>query len=117
LNSNLKCAVPEYCFIEYHDREYKEYDINVEYHEAVEDFGVESDTIKFKKLPSITIASVMHKGAYSSLKNAYAYVFKWIAENCYEINGDPRESYIDGIWNKESEEEWLTELQVPVIKL
>ena len=27
---------------------------------------------------------------------------------------NPRESYIDGIWNKESEEEWLTEIQVPI---
>ena len=25
-----------------------------------------------------------------------------------------RESYIDGIWNKESVEDWLTEIQLPV---
>ena len=25
-----------------------------------------------------------------------------------------RESYIDGIWNKESEEDWLTEIQLPI---
>ncbi|MBU7008669.1 effector-binding domain-containing protein [Peptococcaceae bacterium DYL19] len=31
-----------------------------------------------------------------------------------EIIGLPRESYIDGIWNKENPEEWLTEVQVPV---
>ena len=29
---------------------------------------------------------------------------------------NPRESYIDGIWNKESKDEWLTELQIPVTK-
>lgn len=114
LNPDLKCVVPEYCFIEYHDGEYKEKDIDVEHNEAVEGFGVESDTIKFKKLPSITVVSVFHKGAYSGLKDAYAYTFKWIEENGYVVNGNPRESYIDGIWNKEREEEWLTELQVPV---
>lgn len=26
-----------------------------------------------------------------------------------------RESYIDGIWNKSSVEEWLTEIQLPII--
>ena len=114
LNPDLKCAVPEYCFIEYLDGEYKEHEIDVEHNEAVERLGVESDTIKFKKLPSITVVSVLHKGAYSGLKNAYAYTFKWIEENGYTMNGNPRESYIDGIWNKESEEDWLTELQIPV---
>ena len=27
-----------------------------------------------------------------------------------------RERYIDGIWNKSSEEEWLTEIQIPIRK-
>ena len=114
LNPELKCMVPEYCFIEYLDGEYKEKDIKIEYNEAVERVGVESKTIKFRKLPSITVVSVLHKGTYSGLKNAYAYTFKWIEENGYKVNGLPRESYIDGIWNKENEEEWLTELQIPV---
>ena len=30
--------------------------------------------------------------------------------------GNPRESYIDGIWNREDEADWLTELQIPVVK-
>ncbi len=28
--------------------------------------------------------------------------------------GEPREAYIDGIWNREKEEDWLTEIQIPV---
>ena len=28
--------------------------------------------------------------------------------------GNIRESYIDGVWNKETENEWLTEIQIPV---
>ena len=47
---------------------------------------------------------------------AYAYAFKWIEENGYTAAGSPRENYIDGIWNKESEEDWLTELQIPIKK-
>ena len=32
----------------------------------------------------------------------------------YTVTGLARESYIDGIWNKKSEEEWLTEIQLPI---
>jgi len=34
--------------------------------------------------------------------------------NGYEIIGYARESYMDGIWNKESSDDWLTEIQFPV---
>ena len=115
-NPNLKCAVPEYCFIVYHDGEYKEKDIDIEYCEAVTEFGKETGSIKFKMIPSTMSVTVMHKGPYRDLGKAYAYVFKWIEDNGYTITDKPRESYIDGIWNKEDENEWLTEIQVPVMK-
>ena len=41
---------------------------------------------------------------------------RYIEENDYEIAGNIRESYIDGIWNKDDESEWLAELQIPVRK-
>ena len=28
--------------------------------------------------------------------------------------GRPRFSYIDGVWNKSDEAEWLTEIQIPL---
>lgn len=115
-NPDIKCTVPEYCFIVYLDGEYRERDINVEFCEAVNKFGNETDSIKFKKVESVTAVSVMHKGSYSGLSKAYAFAFKWIEENGYAVADNPRESYIDGIWNKDIEDEWLTELQVPIVK-
>lgn len=114
-NPNLKCQVPEYCFNIYHDGEYKEKDIDVEICEAVTEFGKEVNGIKFKKIPSVTAVSVLHKGAYKDLGKAYAYAFKWIENNNYTVLDNPRESYIDGIWNKENDEDWLTEIQIPIV--
>ena len=37
-----------------------------------------------------------------------------LQENGYKIAGLFRECYIDGIWNKESVEDWLTEVQLPI---
>ena len=112
---DLKCAVPAYCFIVYLDGEYKENDFNVEFCEAVDSLRPDFDDITFKKMEPVTVVSVLHRGDYSSISQAYAFVFQWIEENNYILTGNPRENYIDGIWNKESKEEWLTELQVPVV--
>ena len=113
---DLKCASPEYCFIVCLDGEYKENDINIEFCEAVTQKWPDFDDIVFKEIKPTTAVSVMHKGAYSGLAMAYAFAFKWIEENGYVASDSPRESYIDGIWNKESEDEWLTELQIPIVK-
>lgn len=113
---DLKCSIPEYCFICYLDGEYKEKDINIEFCEAVDEMRGDFDDIIFKKIEKITAVSVIHKGAYSGLSQAYVYAFKWIEENGYAVADNPRENYIDGIWNKDSEDEWLTELQIPIFK-
>jgi DNA-binding transcriptional MerR regulator len=115
-NPGLRCVEdPPYCFIEYHDGEFKERDIDIELCEAVEAMGVDTPNVKFKRLARVpTAACVMHKGPYSELRAAYAAVFKWIDDNGCRTCGNPRESYIDGIWNRRSPAEWLTELQVPI---
>jgi DNA-binding transcriptional MerR regulator len=111
---DLKCSVPEYCIIRYLDGEYKDKDIRVELCEAVEQQKSDFDDVVFKHLDAVKVVSVMLKGPYSRLGEAYAFAMKWVEENGYVVSEAPRESYIDGIWNKESEEEWLTEIQIPV---
>jgi len=119
-NPELKCATdPAYCFIMYHDGEYKDRDIDIEYCEAVTGRGNGKlpEGIEFKTIDRVgEAACVLHKGPYSRLPEAYAAVFKWIEDNGCITSDFPRESYIDGIWNKESDEDWLTELQVPIIR-
>lgn len=115
-NPEIQCIKPEYCFIKYLENEYKEKNINIEFCEAVDRIGKEVGDIKFKKIQSVKAVCVMHKGAYENLSKAYAYGFKWMEENGYELAEHPRESYIDGIWNKEKEEDWLTEVQFPIKK-
>ena len=90
--------------------------MDIEYCEAVTEYGVETDEIKFKEIPSETVVGVLHKGRYEDFSFAYDFAYRWIEENGYEINGPGRESYIDGIWNKEDKEEWLTEIQIPIKK-
>lgn len=115
-NPDLKCADPEYCFITYLDGEYKEKDISIQYNEAVTSYGTEVDGIYFHETNPVSVASIMHKGPYADLPQAYAFVLDWVEKNGYRIVESPRESYIDGIWNQSEEADWLTEVQVPIEK-
>lgn len=113
-NPTIECTTPEYCFVTYLDGEYKDKDIKIRYSQAVKKAGVETDTIKFEKLKPVKAVCVYHKGPYEKLGNAYGFIMKYIEDNGYETLEFPRERYIDGMWNKESAEDWLTEIQVPV---
>jgi len=116
-NPDIKCIEPDYCYVSYLDEEYKERDITIMYAQAVTEMCVENETIKFKKLEPISAVCVYHKGAYDKLGDAYSFITKWIEDNNYEIIETPRERYIDGIWNKDNDEDWLTEIQFPVRKI
>jgi len=114
LNPEIKCAEPPYEFCEYPDGEYKETDIRIRHNEAVTMMGRENEKIRFRILPPVKVLSIFHKGPYDSIGDAYAYIMKYAEQNNYKPAGLARECYIDGIWNKESPEEWLTEIQLPI---
>ena len=112
------CAIPEYCFNIYHDGEYRETDVDVEICEAVTEKKEASEMLSFKVVDRVeNAACVLHKGPYEGFPKAYNAVLKWVERNGYEIIDHPRESYIDGVWNKDSAEDWLTEIQFPVKKI
>lgn len=109
-----QCPPPEYCFtVEYND----EYgvDIDIEYFEAVAERKEDSDLIKFKELPEVPVAlCVSQYGAYERMPETFAELYAYAEANDYEIADHPRFCYIDGIWNKENVDEWLTEIQLPI---
>ena len=109
-----ECALPEYCFTHYLEPGYKDEHILIETCEAVTEKKEDSALVKFRELPEITAACIFHKGSYNSFPETYAAILRFIEENGYEICGNIRENYIDGIWNKDREEDWLSEIQIPV---
>lgn len=113
-NPGLKCLEPDYCFVRYLDGEHRETDIAVEYAQAVERMGTETDEIKFRRLEPCQAICVFHQGPYSDLGQAYAFACKWLEQNGYEAADFSREHYIDGMWNKEDPAQWLTEIQIPI---
>ena len=109
-----RCALPEYCFTHYLEPGYKEDHILIETCEAVTEKKEDTELVKFRELPEITAACIFHKGSYDKFPETYAAILRFIEDNGYEICGNIRENYIDGIWNKDREEDWLSEIQIPV---
>ena len=84
--------------------------------EAVTKPKQEKEGLYFRTMPETTAACVFHRGSYGTLGEAYEAVLRYIEENGCEIAGQIRESYIDGVWNKDDESQWLTEIQIPIRK-
>ena len=113
---SCKCPPPGYCFTIEHDKEYKPKDIDIEYCEQVEEAGEDSAIITFKRLPAVPTALCMkHVGPYDRFYQSYVELFKYAEEQGYQIAGAPRTCYIDGCWNQEDPEKWLSLIQLPVI--
>lgn len=84
--------------------------------EAVVKAGVDTKDLKFKSFPKVSAACIYHQGPYENLGQSYGKLLDWLKENNYEPDGFFRESYIDGCWNKNDPNDWLTEIQVPIRK-
>lgn len=111
-NPTLKCK--NYCYVSYTAKEYKEKDVELEYVEAVDAIGKESENVKFRVDKQITAISVTHKGAYENLPICYSFALNYIKENGYEIDSAIREVYIHGCWDTEKEDDYVTEIQIPI---
>lgn len=108
-------ANPDYNFSIYHDEEYLEENIDVEVCQSVIKLYPSQDGVVYKKLEQVDKAACLfHRGDYDYLDDTYAKLYQWLADNHLEIDGDIRECYLDGSWNKSNPTDWLTEIQIPV---
>lgn len=113
-NPGLKTASPDYCFLKYLDNEYRSENMTVEYCQATNFKGKNIDDIVFKELPGCKVASLYFKGSNKYIGAGFAFLYNWINKSGYTPCGCPRECYIDGIWNVDSVDLWLTEIQIPI---
>ena len=111
-----ECPEPGYCYTIEHGG-YKPQDIDIEYCEKVTKKGIDSAIIQFKNVPEVPLAACLKVfGPYDRLYQAYLDLFAYLEKEGYSIVGAARACYVDGIWNQEDADKWLTIIQVPVEK-
>lgn len=110
-----KCPPPGYCFTIEHNKEYRSTDLDIEYCEQVEEMGKDSNIIQFKHLPAVEKAlCIKHLGPYERFHESFAEAFRYMEEKGYKLVGHTRICYIDGVWNKDNPEQWLSIIQIPI---
>ena len=115
LRLGCKCPPPGYCFTIEHGKEHHPTDIDIEYCEQVEEMGEDSDIIQFKRLPAVAKALCMkHMGPYERFHESFTEAFAYMDEQGYKVAGTMRTCYIDGVWNQENPEQWLSIIQIPI---
>lgn len=110
-----KCPTPGYCFTIDHNKEYTRENIDIEYCEQVEEMLSGNGFISFKRLPAIDkVLSAKHIGPYDKFSETFIEAVKYLESQGMRISGAPRFSYIDGPWNQEDPQKWVSEIQIPV---
>jgi effector-binding domain-containing protein len=100
-----------------HDPEYKDRDVDIEIAVPINKAIKGSDRIKVYELQGTEAASTIHKGAYSTVPEAYNAIMAWCEANGYEPVTPCREIYFTDPKEVEKDpSKNITEIQFPVKK-
>jgi effector-binding domain-containing protein len=103
-------------FTIYHDREFKDADVDVEVAFPLWKEVKTSGEFKCYELEGYDkVATLVYKGPYEGISEPYNALGKWIEANGYQIAGPIREVYMsDPAKTKPADN--ITEIQMPVVK-
>ncbi len=98
----------------------------VKENEVVYDVGIpispelnpdETEEIRIVTLIEHTVLSGIHNGSMDNIQETYNTMAEYSIENKYDIIGSPKEIYIKNKYEVEDENDMITEIQLPVIKM
>ncbi len=113
---NLTEADPCLCAVTFLDGEFKENDVEMMAWKTVKGSYNDTEHVKFKTLPEVTVASCTFKGSYSRITDAYAAVIAWIDANGYKPAGPMFNIYHVSPHETDNPDEFVTEACYPVIR-
>lgn len=112
---NVEIDNPCYSIAVFHDKEYKEKDVDVEIQMSVKKNNYKNtDSITFKDIEKIKIASVTFEGSYDNISKANQALANWIVENNYEFNGPMFNIYHVSPGIENDPNKWVTEICLPI---
>jgi effector-binding domain-containing protein len=101
-------------FALYHDQEFREQDMDVEYCVPTERRVAGNDRMQGRELEPATVACALHSGSYDSIGAGYRALTEWMQTHGHESAGAPREAYLVGPGSASDPREWRTELMWPI---
>ena len=107
---------PALCISVYHDGEYKEADVDVEIQKTVKGTYPDTEHVKFKTIPPVTVASATFQGPYRQISEVNQAVASWVEDNGYAFDGLFFNIYHVSPHETRNPEEFVTEVCYPVRK-
>jgi DNA-binding transcriptional MerR regulator len=113
---NLQDGEPCYTSALFHDKEYKESNVDVEVQKSVRGSYPNTQNVLFKTEPPVLVASATYKGSYEEMDKVNEAVANWVQDNCYDFDGPAFNIYHVSPHETQNPEEWVTEVCYPVKK-
>lgn len=113
---NLQFPSPAYAMSIYHDKEFREQDVDVEVQQTVNGSYNNTSHVTFKTVPAIEMASVTFKGQYEQISAVNEAIVNWITQNGYDFNGPCFWIYHVSPNETQNPDEYVTEVCYPVTK-
>lgn len=113
---DVRPAVPGYGLAVFHDKGFKESDVDVEIQVSVSGTYEDTEHVRFKKVEPMQIASVTYKGSYDQITRVNKAVAEWICENGYDFDGASFCIYHVSPHDAKTPEDLVTEVCFPVKK-
>lgn len=105
---------PFVCAALFHDREFKEADVDVEIQRTVAGTYPDTKHVKFKTVPAVQVASATFQGSYSQISEVNEAVAAWVAGNGWAFNGAAFFIYHVSPHDTKNPDEFVTEICYPV---
>ena len=113
---NLVEDDPCLCAVTYLDGEYKEENVDMMAWKTVRGNYPDTEHVKFRTLPEVTVASCTYQGSYTQITDVYAAVIAWMEANGYEPAGPMFNIYHVSPHETQNPDEFVTEICYPVKK-
>ncbi|PGK32811.1 MerR family transcriptional regulator [Bacillus anthracis] len=111
---NISIVHPSYSIAVFHDREYKENDVDVEIQLSIQGEQENTKDITFKNIESTNVASITVNGSYEQMTAVNEAAAKWIETEGYELAGPMFNIYHVSPAMESNPNKWVTEVCYPV---
>lgn len=113
---NLIPDDPCLCCAVFLDGEHKDENVDVEIQKTVKGRYEDTEHVRFKTLPAVTVASTVHHGSYSTIGEGHAMLASWVRDNGYALCAPAFCIYHVSPHETSTPGEMVTEICYPVAK-
>lgn len=113
---NMSPADPCLCGVTFLDGEYKEKDVEVEAWKTVKGSYADTEHVRFRTLPEVTVVSCTCKGGYEQMGEVNTAILEWIVTTGCRPNGPMFNIYHVNPHETSNPEEFITEVYYPIEK-